>query len=63
RLTKGHTGKVLCDALVGCLKEFGIKNKVLSVVADNASNNDTMMDQLEIEIGRQLGVQTRTRCF
>ncbi|KLO05280.1 hypothetical protein SCHPADRAFT_839612, partial [Schizopora paradoxa] len=49
RITKGHTGLVLCNAMVKCLKEFGIEKKVLIVVADNTSNNDTMMEHPEQE--------------
>ncbi len=40
-----------------------MRTQVLSVVCDNASNNNMMMDQLELEIGGQLGIQTHIRCF
>ncbi len=72
RIVKGHTGEVLCDTVVKCLKEFGIEKKVsgtlfylfraqifrqvLGIVCDNTSNNDTMMAAIEKEIGGQLGV-------
>ncbi len=35
----------------------------LGVVCDNASNNNTMMAHLEAELGGQVGVRTRIRCF
>ncbi len=31
RIVEGHTGEVLCDAVVGCLKEFGIEKRVRAI--------------------------------
>ncbi|PPQ85824.1 hypothetical protein CVT25_003349, partial [Psilocybe cyanescens] len=43
-----HTGANLADAFVDVLQAFGIKEKILSITADNASNNDTMIDCLSV---------------
>lgn len=45
------------------MKEFGIEDKILGVVCNNASNNDTLVSQLELELLGQNGVRTRIRCF
>lgn len=63
KLVKNHSGINLCDSLVTCLKEFGIEKKILGVVCDNASNNDTLVAQLELELCGQNGCRTRIRCF
>lgn len=63
KLSESHTGRYLSDRLVECLKDFGIEKKILGVVCDNASNNDTLVSELEIELLGQNGMQTRIRCF
>lgn len=63
KLCKSHTGRYLADELVACLKDFGIEDKILGVVCDNASNNDTLVSHLEIKLCGQNGVRTRIRCF
>lgn len=63
KLSQSHTGRYLCDSLVDCLKEFGIENKILGVVCNNTSNNDTLVSQLELDLCRQNGTRTRIRCF
>lgn len=63
KLCKSHTGCYLCDSLVSCLRDFGIENKILGVVCDNASNNNTLVSHLELELCGQNGTRTRIRCF
>ncbi len=63
KLCESHTGKYLSKSLVGCLREYGIDKKILGVVCDNASNNDTLVSELELELGGQNGRRTRIRCF
>ncbi|KAH8109049.1 hypothetical protein DFH11DRAFT_1516039, partial [Phellopilus nigrolimitatus] len=36
---------------------------ILGIVCDNASNNDTLISQLELALNGQNGVHTRIRCF
>ncbi|PPQ83589.1 hypothetical protein CVT26_001414 [Gymnopilus dilepis] len=43
---KSHTGLNLATEFAEVLESFGIKEKILSVTADNASNNDTMVKYL-----------------
>ncbi|KAF8582451.1 hypothetical protein K439DRAFT_1310308, partial [Ramaria rubella] len=50
RLMKPHTGTYLAEKLVECLKSYGIQDKILGMVADNASNNNTILDALELEL-------------
>ncbi|KIK31982.1 hypothetical protein CY34DRAFT_36103, partial [Suillus luteus UH-Slu-Lm8-n1] len=45
------------------LKEFGILEKMLSVTCNNASNNNVMVDKLEILVPECVGEASHTRCF
>jgi hypothetical protein len=38
-----HTGKHLCDSLVGTCEKFGILGKILSITTDNASNIGSLL--------------------
>ena len=61
-MTKNHTGDYLAQQLRDCLKEFGISKKILSLVADNASNNKTLVEELK-SLGGINSAATRIRCF
>ena len=37
----------MAEVLMETLDLYGLKNKIMAVVADNASNNDTMIKSLE----------------
>ncbi|KAF8580010.1 hypothetical protein K439DRAFT_1300551, partial [Ramaria rubella] len=63
RLTWAHTGMYLAEQLAECLKVFGIQDKILRVVADNASNNNMMLDGLEFELPGFQGSLTRVWCI
>ncbi|KAG2739687.1 hypothetical protein P692DRAFT_20645156, partial [Suillus brevipes Sb2] len=45
------------------LKEFGILEKMLSVTCDNVSNNNVMVDELEILVPEFAGEASHTRRF
>lgn len=79
RLTKAHTGTYLASELKKTLQSFGIEKKVchprytstqqtnisqiLGITTDNASNNDTLIAELESTLPGANSVQTRVRCF
>ena len=62
RLIKNHTGEYLAQELRKCLKRYGISKKILGVVADNAANNNTLVEELE-SLGGINSAATRVRCF
>ncbi|KAJ4791497.1 Zinc finger BED domain-containing protein DAYSLEEPER [Rhynchospora pubera] len=39
-LSPPHTGETISDAIMECLKKWGIENKIGTITLDNASNND-----------------------
>ena len=43
----------MAKALIEVIEEFGIADKLLGVTADNASNNTTMMQELEGYFNKQ----------
>ncbi|KZS86970.1 hypothetical protein SISNIDRAFT_401513, partial [Sistotremastrum niveocremeum HHB9708] len=57
----------LADAIWRSLKDYGLSEKLQCVVSDNASNNDTMMQHLELmakEEGISIDAITqRIRCM
>lgn len=66
-LQGSHEGKNLADAFWAVLKDFGLFAKLLSVTTDNASNMDTLFEELE-KLFRELGIpfdskNFRIRCF
>jgi hypothetical protein len=66
RLRGSHTGAYLSEVVNDCLVKYNLQKRLLTVVTDNASNNDTMVDHLQRRIGptgRFRGQQTRQRCF
>ena len=42
-----HSGKMQCDALFSVSKNYGIVQKLGSIVADNVSTNDTLCQKVE----------------
>lgn len=78
-VAKSHSGLNLAVAFAAVLDDFGISEKVsfginqlgkhlpgtqmLSITCDNASNNDTMVDQLGQLVSNFPGATNRTRCF
>jgi hypothetical protein len=58
-----HSGFNLAAAFAGILKDFGISDKILSVTCDNATANDTMIEELADLVEAFPGAPNRTRCF
>lgn len=48
RLKEKHTGAYLSKLLIDALKEFGIEQRIMGVTCDNASNNCSMIHELEL---------------
>ncbi|QRV96253.1 hAT family dimerization protein [Ceratobasidium sp. AG-Ba] len=63
RLTKAHTGDYLAERVKDCLTRFGIEDKILSICADNAGNNDTLSVRLHEFVPTFDRPSARTRCF
>ncbi|KAJ3490696.1 hypothetical protein NLJ89_g11414 [Agrocybe chaxingu] len=63
KATKAHTGEYLAARIAESIRGYGLQDKILGFVADNASNNDTLVT----ELGRLLpsfgGKKVRVRCF
>ena len=47
RLKERHTGVYLCDAVRVIVEKFGLQNKICGIVTDNASNNETMIEEIK----------------
>lgn len=45
------------------MKTYGIEKKILAITCDNASNNDTLVTELEVLLGGANSERTRVRCF
>lgn len=63
KLTKSHTGIYLATKLAECIQDFGFEDKVGTFTGDNASNNDTLVEELSHLIPAFRGDKTRIRCF
>ncbi|GJE85026.1 hAT transposon family protein [Phanerochaete sordida] len=63
KLINSHTGVYLSQQLTTCLKAYGIEDKILGITADNASNNNTLVADLETSLSGINSRQTRVRCF
>jgi hypothetical protein len=61
----GISDKVRCHGLGSCecCRMLTVAMQVLSITCDNASCNDTMIDELEDMIPKFPGAANRTRCF
>lgn len=62
-----HTGENMAEAVWGTLKMYGLPGRVLAIMADNASSNDTLLDCLADRCKRE-GLQfnarqSRMRCM
>ncbi|KAG2151968.1 hypothetical protein BD769DRAFT_1296407, partial [Suillus cothurnatus] len=42
-----HSGANLAEAVWNTLELYGLKNWIMGVVCDNATNNDTLLESLE----------------
>ena len=59
---ESHTGDTLAKAFQAMLVEYGIENKILAMVADNASANDTQTSILA-DLENAFEEESRVRCF
>jgi hypothetical protein len=78
-VAQSHTGIALAKEFVQVLREFGVEHKVsmfilrklswltrfqlLSITCDNASVNETMIDEMEMKLDDFPGSANRTWCF
>lgn len=66
-MTEAHTGVNLANASFALLQKFGIAGRMLGHTGDNASNNDKMLDHLQILYSQFeesiAGRDTQIRCF
>jgi hypothetical protein len=63
-LSGRHTGQNLAEALAASLHGWGIHDRVLSIIADNASSNDVMVKKIcELDWERFGENQGQVRCF
>ncbi|KAF8071964.1 hypothetical protein FPV67DRAFT_1560685 [Lyophyllum atratum] len=57
----------MADIVWSTLELYGIQNKIMAIMMDNASNNDTMMDAIEarcLDVGIDFSAtQARMRCM
>ncbi|OJT07830.1 hypothetical protein TRAPUB_1276 [Trametes pubescens] len=58
-----HSGENLASTFTDVLKEFGIAEKMMGITCDNASNNDTMVEELKDLLPGFPGNDYRVRCF
>ncbi|KAH9466397.1 hypothetical protein Pst134EB_001453 [Puccinia striiformis f. sp. tritici] len=47
RLKGSHTGVHLADTVRVVVEKFGVQNKICGIVTDNASNNETMIEEIK----------------
>ncbi|OBZ79481.1 putative AC9 transposase [Grifola frondosa] len=62
-VASSHSGEGLAKVFKKTLQEFGVEEKMLAVAADNASANDTMIDELSKLIDTFPGETNCVRCF
>jgi hypothetical protein len=63
QLHERHTGIYMGRMLADCLRRYGLDEKLYALCMDNASNCDTMADQVAKEIPSFAGKQARIRCL
>ncbi|EUC59335.1 hypothetical protein RSOL_308600, partial [Rhizoctonia solani AG-3 Rhs1AP] len=62
-LTESHTGSYLAEKTLECLDRFSLRNHVVSVCLDNASNNNTLVQHLALSLPNFPGSEFRGRCM
>jgi hypothetical protein len=62
-VAQSHSGMNLVKAFVKILEDFGIEKKILSIICDNASANDTIIEAMEGLLTGFADQASRTRCF
>ncbi|KAF4617981.1 hypothetical protein D9613_012955 [Agrocybe pediades] len=59
KATKAHAGVYLAARIAECLREYKIQDKIMGFTADNASNNDTLVQELSVILPSFPGKKTR----
>lgn len=57
-----HSGSKMAEVLFNVLREYQIEDRILTVTMDNASNNNTLVDEL-IKMGTISDAEHHIRCF
>ncbi|KAG2040826.1 hypothetical protein BDR03DRAFT_809516, partial [Suillus americanus] len=47
KIISEHSGANLAEAMWNTLELYGLKDRIMGVVCDNATNNDTLLESLE----------------
>ncbi|EUC59806.1 hypothetical protein RSOL_323740, partial [Rhizoctonia solani AG-3 Rhs1AP] len=63
RLTSAHTGTYLAEKIASCLQRYGLESWILAVCLDNASNNFTLVQNLEQLTPHFHGEQSYVQCL
>ncbi|EUC67758.1 hypothetical protein RSOL_560480, partial [Rhizoctonia solani AG-3 Rhs1AP] len=63
RLTSAHTGAYLAERIASCLQRYGLENRILAACLDNASNNLTLVQNLERLTPHFHGERSYARCL
>jgi hypothetical protein len=63
RANKAHTGIYLAGRITESLIGYGIQKRILGITLDNASNNNTLVNELTDSLDGYQGSLTRIRCF
>jgi hypothetical protein len=53
----------LAERIAECLCAYGIEKKIMTFAADNAANNNTLVDEMSVLIPSFGGAEYRVRCF
>ncbi|KNE92344.1 hypothetical protein PSTG_14244 [Puccinia striiformis f. sp. tritici PST-78] len=63
-LKESHTGLYLADTIWVIVEKFGVQHKICGIVTDNASNNQTMIEEIKkFKWARFKGDTQWVRCF
>ena len=63
RLPGSHTGENLYKAFVSVLEKYRLKDKAMGITLDNASNNDSFIDCLHLDLENSFDKYHHIRCF
>ncbi|KAG6808836.1 hypothetical protein H0H92_002699 [Tricholoma furcatifolium] len=63
RSFKSSYRMLFCGSSGRSLTEYKIQDKIIGIVLDNASNNDTLVNELSAIVPRFRGSKTHVRCF
>ncbi|THU83890.1 hypothetical protein K435DRAFT_688677, partial [Dendrothele bispora CBS 962.96] len=65
RLTKSHMSVYLAERTARCLEDYGIEADTLGFTMDNASNNNTMIQEIQnlLPLHSMSGPVTQVRCL